>query len=260
VKSVIPAPSKLQAYVAPPSSAFSANGNYPILVVQLQDSDGNPARARQATDLVVTSSNGSLVSSFISLTIPKESDYIFSYLHTEGVGLTALKVSSQGLVSSQVALISKPSPLSVNLVLSASNGLIFANQTGTFTFTVSFVGVPLQNVNVTWLASGGAVVSPPNGTTGAGGSTSTVFIPPNYGKYNVTANAFTPQTGPISRTLSIIVAQVPVKPSPSLLDQILGYWYYFVVAAAVVVIALVYLLRMRRKKQRAEIEAGFEVV
>ena len=261
LKTVIPAPSKLQAYVAPPSSAFSANGNYPILVVQLQDSNGNPARARQTTDLVVTSSNGSLVSSFVSLSIPKGSDYIFSYLHTQGVGLTVLKVSSQGLVSSAVSLISKPSPLSVSLVLSsASNGIIFANQTGTFTFSVSFVGVPLQNVNVTWLASGGAIVSPPNGTTGAGGSTSTVFTPPTYGRYNVTANAFTPQTGPISRTLSIIVAQVPVKPSPSLLDQILGYWYYFVAAAVVVVIAAVYLLRMRRKKQRAEIEAGFEVV
>jgi len=261
VNTIIPAPSKLQAYIAPPASAFSGSGNYPILVVQLQDSGGNPARARQSTSLIVTSSNGSLISNSLSLTIPQGSDYAFTYLQTTGTGASTLKVSSQGLVSSQVALTSKPGPLELNLgTSSGSNGIIFANQTALFTFTVSYVGTPLQDINVTWQASGGAILSPQSGSTGSSGSTSTVFTPPSFGKYNVTATAVTPQTGTISRTVSILVAQVPSKPAPSLADQILGYWYYLAAAVAVVVVAAVYLLRMRRKKQRAEIEAGFEVV
>ena len=89
---------------------------------------------------------------------------------------------------------------------------------------------------------------------------STVFKPPTFGMYNVTATAQTPQTGTVVRTLSFVVAEVPAKPTPSLVTQILGYWYYFVAAAAVVVVVAVYLFRLRRKKQRAEIEAGFEVV
>jgi hypothetical protein len=261
VHTIIPAPSKLQAYVAPPSSAYTLNGNNPILVIQLQDSNGNPARARQQTDMVVTSSNGSLISSFVPLSIPKGNDYVFTYLHTEGVGQSVLKVSSQGLVSSSVNLASKPGPVQVTLVLgSAPNGFIYTNQTATLTFTLTFVGTPLQNVNVTWLSTGGATLNPPSGTTGAGGSTTTVFTPPRFGKFNVTATAQTPQTGEITKAISFVVAETPVKPSPSLIQQILGYWYYMVAAAAVVVIAVVYLLRMRRKKQRAEIEAGFEVV
>ena len=261
VSTIIPAPSRLQAYVAPPSSAYSGLGNYPILVVQLQDSNGNPARARQTTNLVVTSSNASLVSSSISLTIPQGNDYVFSYLQTSGTGQSVLKVSSQGLVSSQVQLNSDPGPLENSLVLSSSsNGIILANQTGDFVFSLSYVGTPLQDINVTWQASGGATLSPSSGVTGADGSASTVFTPPTYGRYNVTATATTPQTGTISKTISILVAQVPSKPAPSLAEVVLGYWYYIAAAVAIVVIAVVYLFRMRRKKQRAEIEAGFEVV
>jgi hypothetical protein len=261
VHTIIPAPSKLQAYVAPPSSAYSGNGNYPILVVQLQDSNGNPARARQETNLVVTSSNGTLIGSFVTLSIPKGNDYAFTYLNTEGVGQSVLKVSSQGLVSSTVNLVSKPGPLLVTLDLaSAPGGFIYSNETATLTFTMTFVGTPLQNVNVSWLSTGGATFHPPSGKTGPGGSMSTVFTPPTFGRYNVTATAQTPQTGTVVRTLSFVVAEVPAKPTPSLVEQILGYWYYFVAAAAVIVVVLVYLFRLRRKKQRAEIEAGFEVV
>jgi len=260
VQTVIPAPSKLQAYVAPASTAFSENGNYPILVVQLQDSSGNPARARQDTSIIVTSSNSSMLSSFVTLGITKENDYVSSYLHTKGVGKTTLTASSPDLASSQAELVSAPSPLVVRLQLTSTpSSFIFENQTATFTFSASLVGQPLQDLNVSWSASGGQI-TPIFGSTGASGSTSVVFTPGTYGAYNISANTDSPQTGLVLLTYRLIVAQVPPKPSPSLAEQILGYWYYFVAAAAVVVIAVVYIFRMRRKKQRAEIEAGFEVV
>ena len=260
VQTVIPAPSKLQTYVAPPSSAFSNNGNYPILVVQLQDSSGNPARARQDTNVIVTSSNSSLLSSFVTLGISKGNDYVFSYLHTKGVGKSTLTATSQDLASSQSDLVSVPSPLVVKLQLSSTAlGYIYENQTATFAFSAFLEGQPVQNLNVSWATSGGQI-SPTYGSTGTTGSTSVVFTPGTYGAYNISAGADSPQTGLVSLVFRLIVAQVPAKPAPSLEQQILGFWYYFVAAAAVVVIAVVYLFRMRRKKQRAEIEAGFEVV
>jgi hypothetical protein len=260
LETVIPAPSKLQTYVAPPSTAFSGIGDYPILVVQLQDSSGNPARARQDTSVVVTSSNSSLLSSFVTLGIPKGSDYVFSYLHTKGVGKSVLTASSQDLASSQSDLVSVPSPLVVELQLTSTPlQFIYENQTATFQFSVFLEGKPVQGLNVSWAVTGGQI-TPPFGSTGTSGMTSAIFKPGTYGSYNITAGASSPQTGIVSKTYPLLVAQVPAKPSPSLAEQILNLWYYFVAAAAVVVIAVVYLFRMRRKKQRAEIEAGFEVV
>jgi hypothetical protein len=260
VSTVIPAPSKLQAYIGPPSSAYSTNGNYPILVVQLQDGLGNPARARQDTPITVTSSNSSLLASFLSLDIPTGKDYVSSYLQVKGVGQSVLTTTTQGLASSQVPLKTVPSPLLVRLVLSStSNTFIYQNQTALFTFSASFVGLPLQNMNVSWASSGG-VMSPPFGNTGTSGSTNSLFTPKTYGAYNITASAHSAAAGFLSLTYHLIVAQVPPKPAPSLLEQIISYWYYLAAAAAVAVIAVIYLFRMRRKKQRAEIEAGFEVV
>ena len=260
VQTVIPAPSKLQAYIAPPSIAYSTNGNSPILVVQLQDSGGNPARARQATNIVVTSSNASMIDGYLTLTIPAGSDYAFTLLQTKGVGTTVLYASSQDLSSSQVQLNSVPNPLVIGLTLvSTSSGYIYENETATFQFSASFGGVPLKDLNITWGTSGGSI-APSQETTGSSGSATALFTPGTFGAYNITASTTSPETGSIVLSYRLTVAQVPVKPPPSLLEIILGFWYYIVAAAAVVIVAVVYLFRMRRKKQRAEIEAGFEVV
>jgi hypothetical protein len=260
LQTVIPAPSKLQTYIAPPSSAFSDIGNYPILVVQLQDSNGNPARARQDTNVVITSSNSTILTSFVTLTIPKGEDYVSTYLHTMGVGKSVLTATSQDLASSQSQLESVASPLAVKLfVSSTSNPFIYENQTATLEFSAFLEGQPVQNLNVTWATTGGKI-TPSVTNTGTSGSTMITFIPGTFGAYNITASANSPQTGFISLVYQLIVAQVPPKPSPTLAQQILSFWYYLVAAAVVVVVAAVYLLRMRRKKQRAEIEAGFEVV
>ncbi len=260
VKTIIPAPSKLQAYIAPPTSAYSSGSNYPILVLQLQDSGGNPARARQDTSVVVTSSNGTLLSRLVGLTIPKGSDYIFEYLRITGVGASTLTVTSQDLTSSQVSLKSVPGPLVTKLLLtSTSLPYIYENETGTFTFTATFDGEPLQDMNVTWATTAGTII-PQSGSTGTSGSVSTVFSPASFGAYNITVRADSPQSGPIALVYHLTVAQVPPKAAPSLVEQILALWYYIVAAAAVAVVAVVYLFRLRRKKQRAEIEAGFEVV
>lgn len=265
VRTVVPAPSKLQTYLAPVTDSYFLNGNYPILVVQLQDSAGNPARARQSTNVVVTSSNGSLLSSYVRLAIPEGSDYVFSYLHPKEVGTTTLTASSSDLVSTQSVLTVVSSPLVTSVfaaspvISSAPEPVIYANQTLVVEFSATFDGVPVPNMNVSWSTSGGNL-TPLSGITDTSGTTSTLFTPGSFGLYNLTARAYSAATGPLFFLYPVLVEQTPTKPVPTLAQQILGYWYYIAAAAAVVVIAVIYLFRMRRKKQRAEIEAGFEVV
>jgi hypothetical protein len=266
VKTVIPAPSQLQIYTAPPSTGYTFNGNYPIFVVQLQDSSGNPARARNVTAVTVTSSNGSMLSSYLNLTIPQGSDYIFGFLHTTGAGKTVLTASSQDLSSSQTSLTSVGGPLSVGVVLSStspplpSDGptLMYQNQTATFVFSAYLDGEPVRDINVTWTVSAGSL-SAYKGNTGSSGTAATLFTPGSFGAFTINATASSPQTGAVDIVKQFTVAQVVPPPPPSLVQRIVGFWYFLVAAAAVAVVGVVYLLRMKRKKQREEIEAGFEI-
>jgi hypothetical protein len=266
VKTVIPAPSQLQIYTAPPSTGYTPNGNYPIFVVQLQDSTGNPARARNVTAVTVTSSNGSLLSNYLNLTIPQGNDYIFGFLHTTGEGKTVLTASSQDLSSSQVSLTTVTSPLSVGMVLSSTSPalpsdsptLIYQNQTATFVFSAYLDGQPIKDINVTWAVNAGSL-SVYKGNTGGSGSAATVFTPASFGAYNITATANSPQTGAVDFVRQFTVAQVVPPAPPSILQRIAGLWYFLVAAAAIAAVGVGYLFRMRRKKQREEIEAGFEI-
>jgi len=256
---VIPAPSTVQEYLAPPSTFVTSIGNSPILVVQLQDSNGNPARARVVTDITVTSSNKSMVKGPLSLTIPVGQDYISTLLAASGSGKSTLTSSTQGLASAQVDLQLARSPLIAQLSAYVPKGTLYSNGTATMALSVTFLGQPIQNLNVSWSATGGSM-SPPASTTGASGSTSSRFTPSGAGNANITASASSPQTGPFSQSYAFTVFQAQSPKARSALDVILGLWYLLVAVVAVIAVAAFYLLRMRRKKQRAEIEAGFEVV
>jgi len=265
VTTVIPAPSVLQAYVAPPSTFVASVGNRPILVIQLQDSNGNPARARVMTNITVTSSNSSMVSGPLHLSVQTGQDYVSTFLTASGSGQSVLTVSSQGLSSSQVNLQLAESPFIDQLsayipkVTLYGTGTMYSNGTATLTLSVSFLGESVQNMNVTWMATGGSV-SPITTTTGTSGITSTEFTPNTTGTAKITASGSSPLTGPINLTHSILVVQTPKPPTRTTLQVIESLWYYIVAAVVIVLVAVFYLLRMRRKRQRAEIEAGFEVV
>ncbi len=260
VRTVIPAPAKLQVFVSPPSTTFASNSNAPFLVIQLQDSSGNPARARQDTTVIITSSNGSLVKSLITLTLHARDDYAYALIDTSGTGSSVLTAVSQGLVTSQAGLSVKPSPLVSALTWAgASREFIYNNASAFFTFTADFLGRPLDNLSVSWYASAGTM-SPSSGLTNAGGAAYSTFSPSRTGTQNITASATSPLTGTFSVSYTLSVLQAPPKPSPTFLQLLVTYWYFIAAAVAAVVVALFYLLRLRRKKQRAEIEAGFEVV
>jgi len=104
VTTVTRSPSALQAYIAPPSLFVTPGGDRPILVVQLQDNSGDPAIAREQTEVTVTSSNSSMISGPINLNIGTGEDYAMTELSAYGAGQSILTVSSSGFNSSQVTL------------------------------------------------------------------------------------------------------------------------------------------------------------
>ena len=259
VTTVIPAPSKIQAYIAPPSLFATSMGSSPILVLQLQDSSGNPARARQLTEITVTSSNASMVSGPLKLNISTGGDDILTHLSVSGSGSSLLTASSQDLSSSEVSLQLVKSPLSIRLSGYLPFGELYSNETLRMTLSVYFLGEPVKGANVTWMATGGSVI-PSSTSTGQSGQTFTTFTPLSTGDANVTAQGMSPQTGPFRANFIFGVIQPPASPKPTLAATLLKFWYLIVVAAAAVIIAVAYFVRRRRMKQREEIEAGFEVV
>jgi hypothetical protein len=257
VQSIIPPPSRLQVFLAPASISVGPHGILPILAVQLQDSGGNPARARQDTDIVVTSSNGTLIRSSIRLTIGAGNDYVSTPLNASGIGRTVLTASSQGLGSSQANL--QLVPWSLNVQLTTAKSVIFANETAPFTFTASFVATPLQNVTVNWTASGG-IVTPKSSRTGSSGVATATFSPTQIGAANVTATTTSPGTGPIKITYPLLVVAVPPKPPLTVVQFIVEFWYIWVAVVVVVILISYYFFRRRRAQAQEELEAAFEAL
>jgi len=204
-------------------------------------------------------------------------DYIRTLLNASGSGQSVLTASSQGLSSSQVNLQLAKSPLILQLSASVTgttpygSGTMYPNVTAGITLSVSFLGRPVQNLAVEWTATLGSV-SPTNTTAALSQTASTAFTPitgglkcnmvtvgPCYlGIANITASASSLQTGPFSKTyIMTVYLPPPPRVQPPWYET---FWYYTVAAVVIVLVAMFYLFRMRRKKQRAEIEAGFEVV
>ena len=259
VTTKVPAPSKIQAYIAPPSLFPFTSGNSPMLVLQLQDSSGNPARARQFTQITVTSSNSTMVAGPLTLNISTGADYTVTYLTASGSGQSVLTASAQDLSSSQVTLSLVKSPLQEQLSADLPAGLLYSNETLQLTLSLHFLGSPVSGAQVAWAATGGSVSNVLE-TTGSSGDAFTVFTPSAIGGAKVTVTGNSTQTGPFTVSYSFAITQPPKPPAKSFGTTLLGYWYIIAAVVVVVIVAAVYLLRMRRRRQRAEIEAGFEVV
>jgi hypothetical protein len=260
VNTEIPAPSKIAAYLAPAVALEPDTGNTPMLYIQLQDSQGNPATARQPTSVIVTSSNGALFNGTLSLVIPAGADYARTPVDTTGIGTGTLTASSTGLESSTATLQILPFPFSANITLQLPySGYMYMNQTATASLHLSLLGQPLKNVSVTWNYNGVAAI-PSNGTTDAAGVVTTKLQPVAPGPANITASATGSMFGKLQVTSYLSILSVPAKPKASFAHVLLSYIYYIIIIVAVVIVAAIYLLRMQRKKAKAELEAGFEAV
>src|SRR5271157_775739 len=257
VSAVIPAPSRLALYVDP-NVKITTGTSEPLLVVQLQDSNGVPARAKAPTNVLVTAANESVIQGSLTLNITKGQDFVSTFLRTNETGSTVLTASSSGLVTARNIPISVI-PFPISLVLKPAASFILINQTDQITLTMQFLGAPREGANVSWYARGGSI-TPSRSNTSASGTAVAVFTPSAAGLGNVTVVVNDPAIRMQRASVFIIASLLPVRPPLTPLQLVIRYSYLLLIPIAAVVAYLVIYFRRRRKKAREELEAAFQNV
>jgi len=244
---VVPAPDKLALYIGPNSTVNSATAPDALLTVQLQDINGFPARAQQTTNVIITSSNATIMQKPIVLKIAPGADYASTYVATLSYGLTSLTASSPGLGTSSLSLTSVNSPTSASL--GATNNLIYNNESTTLIASVTALRQGIQGAQIKWYTTLGSL-STNNSTTNAAGTAAVTFASTNPGVATVTAKISSPFTGTKNFTSVIVVLNVPPKPTKSLYQDIQPYLIYIILLIIVVAAVIVYFFFFRPWRRR----------
>jgi hypothetical protein len=203
VTTASPAPSRLGMYLGPSNGIQSLGRGDAILAVQLQDSNSSPARARQDTQVLVTSSNSSVIGKPIDLDIPAGADYAWALVTTSQAGSSTLTASAGGLSSASATLSELSVPVSVTLTSSAP--VVAIGTPAIVQIQVEVMGSPLQGANVTLTSTSGSMSSP-GGVTNSAGQFSDTFIPTQNGIGTVTALVQDPVLGNQTTGINILVA------------------------------------------------------
>ena len=261
VHTQIPAPSSVAAYISPASSLLSGVSPHPILVIQLQDSSGNPAEAGKKIGVTIIASNSTVIKTPLAVIIPKGQDCVAIGLNVAASGSATLTAESTGLVPSLV----KMSAVGIALTVSRSpaSTSIYSDSQATLTLTVTLEGAPVQGVQASWNSSTGSI-SPNITATNNNGVTSTQFTPPSgnpRGFARVIASLSSPDFGTVSAPFGVTYTPRPVKTPPTLAQTIFSYMIYVVpIVVAVLAVAVFITIRRRRRRARDELEAGFQTL
>jgi len=245
-----PSPSKLSLYAAPQPALMVPKGALVLLAVQLQDDQGNPAKARQDIPVLLSPANSSLVGGLLNITIAQGENYALVPLRPLGRGETELTASAQGLASSSTSLIVLPLPLQASLA--ASPTTLYINGTSTLRLSVLLQGWPLQGANVSWAVSSGSL-SASSSVLAEDGGASVQYIPSQPGPVRVNATVSHPALGPITVSSSLYVLQLPPPPPKPLVLRLLSF-PYLAIWPALAAGAIVALLMKRRRGGEQEEE------
>jgi len=257
ISTTSPAPSQLGVYIAPASGIRSlGRGGDAVLAVQLQDSNSSPARARQDTQVVVTSSNSSMISKPIQLEIPMGADYAWTLLSTSQPGSSVLTASTGGLSSGSANISELSLPVSITLTSSAP---IVAVGTPAFVqLVVEVNGSPLQGANVTFTTTSGSM-SAADGVTDSSGQFTDTFIPSTNGVAIITALVQDPALGNQTTGTNILVTLPGAAGTASAPPKGLGIVGSILPIVVVVMVLVIIALGARRMlRKRTSTDEGEE--
>jgi hypothetical protein len=257
VNTVTPAPSQLGMYVEPNPSPTAATRPSPEVFIQLQDSNGNPAKARAPTSITVISSNSTFFSKNLTVTIAQGTDYAMLPISPLTFGSATFEATSPGLTPASATLSVLPSSYVSGIL--ASSIAIFINQTSTVTLTVKLDNQGLSGIRVTWNSTSGRLSSA-NSTTDTAGQASVVVTPTNLGSINVTATFSSALTGLKHSSLALAVISPPPHQTTnqSFTGMLLSFPYYLIFVAIAAVVALVVFIVIRRRGRGGGEEFGEE--
>ncbi len=183
LKTIVPAPSALAAYLPDGGDLLpAANSTLPLLAIQLHDSTGNPARARAAMNVTITSSNSTVVGDVLTAPVAVGQDFTTIAIPVLVPGQTTLTFSTPGLSSASLSVTFLPDPLQITI--SGGPAAIMTGQTSVISVNVLVDGQPFQGATVQWsTTTGGFNLAPKaapalsatstQSTTGAAASQST---------------------------------------------------------------------------------------
>ena len=301
LSAVIPAPSALTSFIPGGGRVLwpkSSDQTLPLAAVQLQDSAGNPARARVPLNITVSSSNSTIIPKLITVQVGIGQDYLLLPLNPVVPGSTTLTISSPGFTVSTLPVVFMPYPS--DEAITGGPASILSNQTAVISVSVTLDGSPLHGASVHWTtgnANGGFTIAtppstnetsttsstttttsstraapPPVGsptvtdTTDKAGSSVVIFKPTKTGVAKISAAITGP--GIPNRTLNFTVAVSPPPPSaaakqgPSLTERLTTYPLVLVpIGGAGGAIAAVILIRRRGGKGGSsdeEFDTSFE--
>jgi hypothetical protein len=235
-------PAKIAMYGSPIPALASANGTEAVLAVQLQDSVGDPAKARGPTTITIASSQPGLLAAPLQVTINASQDYALVHLDGGSPGTATLSAISQGLLPANMTISTYALKVTTSLFASADSTPPSAPDA--LTVFVSAEGVDIQNATVSWSVSGGAL-SAMQLHTGPNGEASATWASSQPGIFTYNATVSSPVFGVRTLTGTVVVVK-PVSPTKSPVATVEDYLVYAVPAAAAV-IAIAFVLRRRRR-------------
>ena len=173
LSTVIPAPSSITATIPDGNTIMFSRSitNEPsLLAVQLESSTNVPARARTPVNITITSSNSTVISKVLSVTIGVGQDYAVIPLAANVPGRTTLTLTTPGLATTSipVTFLSYPSVETIT----GGPATIFTNETAVISVNLALDGSPLSGAPVDWRASsGGLVVGTPHASNTSASTT-----------------------------------------------------------------------------------------
>jgi hypothetical protein len=263
VSTITPAPSKVAVYINPNPLAQSPLGSKSTLFIQLEDSNGNPAKARDPTNVTVVSTNIAVYDKNFTVTISQGDDYASVPIIPLGPGTTTFEATSSNLSSGSSSI--DVLPPSYQATTFDSPPSIYLNQTAVVLLTVKLDGQGLAGAVIDWNSTSGTL-STPNSTTDVDGQASVQLKPNQLGSVNVTATIRSPAVGVEYQSTLISVVPIPNSTSKSsLAKELLSFPFYLIFVAIAAVVVVVVFLFMRRRKAggeegEMEEEGGFSFV
>lgn len=253
ITTVTPSPSAIGAALSLGTFSPSPFQNSTNLILQLQDSSGNPAKARVPTPVTITSSEASVYNKTIQALIPQGSSYTVVKLVPLASGSTTLTVTSPGLRTAAAQLQVLSSPLSIQV--STSSLSIVAGQASVITLTATMDGVGIPNAKVSWFASSGVII-PPTATTSSAGQALATLRPAGVGVVTISAVVSFSSGPPQHEGIVVLVSAPPSSGSQGILGTLLSFPYVLILVGAVAAAAVVVLLVIRRRRRAAEAEGA----
>ena len=253
INTVVPASGahSLALFVSPAESLRALKGDDVVYAVQLVGSSGRPAVSSGTTDVVITSSNGSLVGKPINIAIAGGSNVAYGQIMTNSSGSTTLTALAPQLVTATAQLKIAPVPSALALTVVPSGISVGAHSA--IALTDQLLGMPVPGANVTLSVNGGTIV-PTLLVTGPTGQASATYISDAPGAFIISASAIDARLGLNLTGSSVVVVTQPVPQStPSPISEFLST-YLPVIVVAVVAVVIVLLVRRATRKRKGAVE------